>query len=120
MLLVDHPRNFLVPFVNPFAVRFLDTSYVCELLAVVPVPPFALYVTVYVFAVQLGLYLPPFTIVLYPVAQLVVYVHTPNGADNVQFAPVPAAHAGQFSHIAYNVTVPLFVAVRFFTLSLFV
>ena len=90
----------------------------CELFAVVPVAPvaLALYVTVYVFAVQLGLYLPPFTSVLYPLLQLVVYVHTPNGADNVQLAPVPAAHAGQFSHTAYNVTVPLFVVVKLLTL----
>ena len=49
VLLVDQPRNFLVPLVNPLAVNALDSSYVWLLLAVVPVPPLALYATVYVF-----------------------------------------------------------------------
>ena len=82
-----------------------------------PAPSPHEYVTVYLFAIQLGLYLPSLLIVLYPGLQLVAYVHTPNGALNVQFAPVPAAHAVHAVHWAYIVTDPSLSAVRFFTVT---
>ena len=73
LLDVDQPKNFFVPFVNAFAVNALDTSYVCVTSDIEPVAPvaFALYLTVYVFAVQLGVavLLP---LIVYPVLQSVV------------------------------------------------
>ena len=45
-------------------------------LFVPPVPPFNVYPIVYVFAVHVGLYVP-FPLIVYPVLQLVVYVHVP-------------------------------------------
>ena len=99
LLFVDHPKNTLesvpVPFVifvvlldvaaldhvgNPTPVvavvqvilpLFVPVTLVPALFLIVPVPPFLLNVIVFVFAEQLGLYLPLFDIV-YPVGHDVV------------------------------------------------
>ena len=84
------------------------------------VPPFAFSVIALHFAEQMGLCIPEFSIVPYPVLQLVVYVHTPFGADKVHVAPVPGAHAVHVPHTAYNVTVPPLVLVKLDTLCPFV
>ena len=51
-MLVAQPANVYPARVNVFAVNVLATSYVWVLLLIVPLPPFALYFTVYVQATQ--------------------------------------------------------------------
>ena len=67
-----------------------------------------------------GLYLPLFTIDVYPAEQLVAYVQTPNGALREHVAPELAAQAVQSPHFAYSVTGPPLLVVRLLTLWLFV
>jgi hypothetical protein len=52
VLLVDQPKNTYPERVNVFAVNAFAVSYVWVLLLIVPLPPLALYATVYVQAVH--------------------------------------------------------------------
>ena len=107
-----HPVNLYPPAykaVDEIELNVHVWSYVQDVLLgalehVAPLGQLILYATVYLLAEQLGLYAPPFTIVLYPVLHDVAYVHVLLDTLNVHVAPVPAEHAVHVVHLAYNVT----------------